>query len=147
MKKIIIVSFLIIFNSCVSLNYMDFIRKGDMIIEQFYTDSLYIQYVSEDINIYKETIEGESGDFVNTHIQYYDSKKKLVAYKRISTFFNSCCYDGALKEVSLYSVDNNILKIEKHVIIKEDGSILNDTINCSFNYRFPYKILYDFPSN
>lgn len=133
-------------NSCMSKNYQYYIEEGDRILNECYTDVVNVQYESDEICVIKETIEGESGDFLNVYIQYYDSNRKLVAYKRISNFFNSICYEGILREESLYSINNQILKKEKHIIYKEDGSILNDTLDCVFNYRNNYKVLFEYPS-
>ena len=45
--------------------------------------------------------EGESGDYINFHLQYYKNNK-LQYYKRVSKFFNSICYDGVLVESEEY---------------------------------------------
>jgi len=73
-------------NSCMSKNYQYYIEEGDRILNECYTDVVNVQYESDEICVIKETIEGESGDFLNVYIQYYDSNRKLVAYKRISNF-------------------------------------------------------------
>ena len=130
--------------SCTSPDYRDYIDEGDDIMDELYRDSCMVRYESEHICIYREIVEGESGDFVNVHTQYYNSKRELVAYKRSSKFFNSHCYDGVLSEVMLYSVRNKTPKLEEHTLYKEDGSILRDTLDCIFNYRLDYKLLYDY---
>lgn len=146
MNKLFISILLFVCNGCIPINYQCYIDKGDRFINIFFPDSLNVQYASKDFCVYKETIEGESGDWVNEHIQYYDGNKQLVAYKRISKFFNSLCYEGVLKEETLYSVSNKKKNKEKHVFYKEDGSILKDTLNCQFPYRFEYNLLYEYPS-
>ena len=130
-----------LYGCVVTDHYLYYIEKGDKMVERIDTGSIIIKYSSDEISVYKEIIEGESGDYINVHTQYYDKNKKLVAYKRVSSFFNSYCYEGILKEVTLYSIRHDTPKIEKHTIYREDGSIFKDTLNCTFNYRFEYKLL------
>jgi hypothetical protein len=144
MNKVFIIILFSLCYWCTPINYQFYVDKGDEIIKELYSDSLNVQYASKDFCIYKETIEGESGDFINEHIQYYNGNKELVAYKRISIFFNSICYDGALKEETLYSISNRTLNMEKQAFYKEDGSLFEDTLDCEFNYRFEYKLHYRF---
>ena len=126
-------------------NYQYYVDRGDKIMNDYYSDSLKVQYSSKEFCIYKETIEGESGDFINEHIQYYNGNKGLVAYKRISKFFNSVCYEGMLIEETLYSIAGESINIKKHTFHKDDGSLLEDTLDCVFNYRFEYELLYKYP--
>jgi len=146
MNKLFVIILLFMCYGCVTINYQYYVDKGDRLINESFPDSLNVQYVSKDFCIYKEIKEGESGDWVNEHIQYYDGNKKLVAYKRISKFFNSLCYEGMLKEECLYSISNKKKNKEKHVFYKEDGSILKDTLDCQFPYGFEYDLLYEYPS-
>lgn len=145
MNKLFISILLFVCHGCTPIDYQYYVNKGDRFINDSFPNSLNVQYVSKDFCIYKETVEGESGDWVNEHIQYYDKNKKLVAYKRISKFFNSLCYEGLLKEESLYSISNKKKNEEKHVFYKEDGSILKDTLKCQFPYRFGYDLSYEYP--
>lgn len=145
MSKLFIAFLLLTCYGCMSANYQYYVDRGDKIVDYFYSDSLKVQYISNDFCIYKETIEGESGDFINEHIQYYNGNKELVAYKRISKFFNSVCYDGMLIEKTLYSISGENISIKKHTFHKEDGSLLKDTLDCVFNYRFKYELLYKYP--
>jgi len=146
MKNILFCVISVILCSCISTNYIYYVDKGDKILDLF-VDSLNVQYTSEDICVFKETVEGESGDFINIHIQYYDKNKKLVAYKRISSFFNSNCYDGVLKEIAIYSICNKTPKMEEYSIYKENGSPFKDTLNCMFNYDLEYKLNFDYPES
>ena len=136
-----------LYGCMVTDHYLYYIEKGDKMIERMDTSSAIIQCSSDEISVYKEIIEGESGDYINVHTQYYDKHKRLVAYKRVSSFFNSYCYDGILKEVTLYSIHHEIPKIEKHTIYREDGSIFKDTLNCTFPYRFEYKLFNIYPAD
>lgn len=147
MNRYFIVFLLLVCNGCTSIHYQYYVDKGDGFIKDSCSNSLNVQYISNDFCVYKETIEGESGDWVNEHIQYYDENKKLVAYKRISKFFNSLCYEGILTEESLYSVSDKNKNLKKHAFYKEDGSILKDTLNCQFPYRFEYDLFYEYPSS
>lgn len=162
MKKIVI---FLLFGLIGCNDYTEYINKGDEIIYKLENDSLFLQsvtngnylykkwtneesvflmYSSEDLSVYKEIIEGESGDYKNIHIQYYNKKGQLVGYKRISSFFNTHCYNDFLKEISIYSVRGLKLKKKFHQIYSLDGSIITDTIGCEFNYRFNYPIHYIF---
>lgn len=145
MNRFLSVFLLFVCYGCMSNNYQYYVDKGDRIIDDSYSDSLHVQYLSKDLCVFKETIIGESGDFINEHIQYYDENKRLVAYKRVSKFFNSVCYDGVLEEETLYAVSGKCISMEKHTFHKEDGSLFEDTLDCIFNYRFKYELSYEFP--
>lgn len=146
-------------------DYTEYINKGDEIIYKLENDSLFLQsiingndlyqkwnkeeseilmYSSESLSVYKEIIEGESGDYKNIHIQYYNKNDQLVAYKRISAFFNTHCYNDFIKEVSVYSARGQRLKKEFHQMYSLNGSIITDTMGCEFNYRYDYPIHYKF---
>ena len=146
-------------------DYTKYINQGDEIIYKLENDSLFLQSInkgcvlykkwekdeskflafsSDDFSVYKEIIEGESGDYKNIHIKYYDKNKRLIAYKRISSFFNTNCYNDFLKEISIYSARGLKLNKEFHQIYSSNGSIIKDTLGCDFNYRFDYPIHYEF---
>lgn len=162
MKRLII---FLLFGLIGCNDYTKYINKGDEIIYKLENDSLFLQtiidgndlykkwnneeseclmYSSEELSVYKEIIEGESGDYKNIHIQYYNTNGQLVGYKRISSFFNTYCYNDFLKEISIYSVKGLRLKREFHQIYSLDGSVITDTLGCEFNYRFNYPIYYKF---
>ena len=84
--------------------------------------------------------EGESGDYVNLHLQYYKNNK-LQYYKRISRFFNSLCYDGVLEESEEYNVKGTQIKLKKRNLKDENGNKVDST-GCQFPYRFPFKLTY-----
>ena len=143
MRKFLIIILVLSLCGCASTNYQYYVGKGDRILEEQYSDSLIVRHVSDEICIYKDMEEGESGDYLNIHIQYYNGNRKLVAYKRITRFFNSLCYDGVLTEMTLYSIHDKNSKREKHCLHKENGNLLVDTLDCQFPYRFDYKLLYE----
>ena len=97
---LILLSFLA---SCTTNDYSYYIQKGDALLDEKQSNSSIIRCDTPEMTVIKEVIEGESGDWKNTHIQYYNSKGKLVGYKRLSGFFNSMCYDDVLWEISVYS--------------------------------------------
>ena len=84
--------------------------------------------------------EGESGDYINFHLQYYENNK-LQYYKRVSKFFNSICYDGVLVESEEYEVKGTQTKLKKRILKDENGNNI-DSIGCQFPYRFPFKLTY-----
>ena len=84
--------------------------------------------------------EGESGDYINFHLQYYENNK-LQYYKRVSKFFNSICYDGVLVESEEYEVKGTQTKLKNRIIKDENGNNI-DSIGCQFPYRFPFKLTY-----
>ena len=84
--------------------------------------------------------EGESGDYINCHLQYYENNK-LQYYKRVSKFFNSICYDGVLVESEEYEVKGTQIKLKNRIIKDENGNNV-DSIGCQFPYRFPFKLTY-----
>ena len=84
--------------------------------------------------------EGESGDYINFHLQYYQDNK-LKYYKRVSKFFNSLCYDGVLVESEEYEVKGTQIKLKNRIIKDENGNNIDST-GCQFPYRFPFKLTY-----
>ena len=141
MKKLLLLFLPLLLCTCISRDYRYYVDRGDRILEGFPADSpAHLRYTTDEMCIYRETIAGESGDYTNIHIQYYDADRRLVAYKRISYFFNSLCYDGVLTEVSLYSFDGEAPQEEIHSFHREDGSVLEDTLHCQFPYRYDYQL-------
>ena len=134
---LILLSFLA---SCTSKDYSYYIQKGDALLGESQSDSTIIRCVTPEMTVIKEVIEGESGDWRNTHIQYYNSNGKLVGYKRLSGFFNSLCYDDVLWEISVYSFSKGVQKLEKHEIVTGNGITIKDTLECQFPYRYPYQL-------
>lgn len=104
------------------------------------SDSTIIRCDTPEMTVIKEVIKGESGDWRNTHIQYYNSKGELVGYKRLSGFFNSLCYDDVLWEISVYSFSKGAKKLETHEIVTGNGITIKDTLECQFPYRYPYQL-------
>ncbi len=84
---------------------------------------------------------GESGDYVNFHLQYYQNNR-LKYYKRISRFFNSLCVDGVLVESEEYDVNGTSLELKKRTIRDENGKKINPA-GCQFPYRFPFSLTYN----
>ena len=84
--------------------------------------------------------EGESGDYINYHLQYYENNK-LQYYKRVSKFFNSLCYDGVLEECEEYDVKDTQIILKNRILRDENGKKIDST-DCQFPYRFPFKLTY-----
>ncbi|MBQ2056203.1 MAG: hypothetical protein II489_07900, partial [Bacteroidaceae bacterium] len=84
---------------------------------------------------------GESGNYVNFHLQYYQNNR-LKYYKRISRFFNSLCVDGVLVESEEYDVNGTSLELKKRTIRDENGKKINPA-GCQFPYRFPFSLTYN----
>jgi hypothetical protein len=84
--------------------------------------------------------EGESGDYINFHLQYYKNNK-LQYYKRVSKFFNSICYDGVLVESEEYEVKGTQINLKNRIIKDENGNNVDST-GCQFPYRLPFKLTY-----
>ena len=84
--------------------------------------------------------EGESGDYINFHLQYYQDNK-LKYYKRVSKFFNSLCYDGVLEESEEYDVKDTQIILKNRILRDENGKKIDST-DCQFPYRLPFKLTY-----
>ena len=84
--------------------------------------------------------EGESGDYINIHLQYYEDNK-LKYYKRVSKFFNSLCYDGVVIESEEYDIDGFQKKMKKKTFRDMNGKKINPAV-CQFPYRYPFELTY-----
>jgi len=84
--------------------------------------------------------EGESGDYINYHLQFYKNNE-LKYYKRISKFFNSLCYNGVIVESEEYSFVGANKKLERRTVKDENGNKINPA-ECQFPYRFPFEFTY-----
>ena len=84
--------------------------------------------------------EGESGDYINLHMQYYEDNK-LKYYKRVSKFFNSLCYDGIVIESEEYDIDGFNKALKSKTLTDENGTTINPT-GCQFPYRYPFELTY-----
>lgn len=84
--------------------------------------------------------EGESGDYVTMHLQYYKNNR-LKYYKRVSKFFNSLCFDGVLIESEEYKIKGDQLILKSRLITDENKNRI-DTTDCQFPYRYPFTLTY-----
>ncbi len=96
--------------------------------------------ITKKLLIYTESPYSESGDWNNEYISYYDTDGDLKVFIRKSSFFNSVCVDGILREKDIYSFSSNKLIKKSHEVYDEDMNPVTDTSKCVFNYRFKFDV-------
>lgn len=100
--------------------------------------------VTSEMNIYIEEPYSESGDWNNEYIYVFNQKGKLKLFIRKSSFFNSNCSDGAVTEREIFAVEDGKLRKKNYEIFDENMSMIKDTANCVFNYRFKFPVYFDY---
>jgi hypothetical protein len=81
----------------------------------------------------------DSGDWDITYESYFDKKGNLIAFVRLSNFFNGQCAE-IVKERSIYYYDKKHILVKKTYEIKDGEEKLLNFADCIFNYRYDYTI-------
>ena len=92
-----------------------------------------------------ESPYSESGDWDIEYSSYFDIDGRIFSFERVAGFFNSECTgesdDAAHESLTKFFNKQSRLVDSTYTLTGNDGKSLKKS-SCTFNYDFPYKIIY-----